>query len=124
MVLREGYIGVAASNHLRKVTMDYAEAPWKVRCFRREEGIGGRYSDQSVSGGTVPGAGASFASIRQCYARACARHVGEGTNCKGLPLRTSSAKPRFLEKKRARCSIASSLRSSRKGSGPAITMSG
>src|SRR5262249_49939956 len=41
----------------------------------------------------------------------------------GLPLRTSSAKPRFLEKKRACDSIAPSFRTCRKGSGPAITTS-
>src|SRR5262249_53927123 len=64
VVLREGHIRIAASYHLGKITMHYADATWKVRYLRGKEGVGRGLSNQGVNGSAVPGTSAGFASIR------------------------------------------------------------
>jgi hypothetical protein len=60
VILREGYVRIAAGDHLGKIAMHNADTAWKVRHLRSEESIGSGYSDQLADRNAVPGARTCF----------------------------------------------------------------
>ena len=65
VVLRERYVRVVASDHLRKVAVHNAETTRKVRHLCREDSVGSGLADQSFEGGAISGASRLLDSIRQ-----------------------------------------------------------
>ena len=84
MVLRERYVRVVASDHLRKVAVHNAETTRKVRHLCREDSVGCRLADQPIDRGAVPGASCLLDRIRQRDPCTGAYYVGEAMNSEGV----------------------------------------
>ena len=55
VILREGHVRITAYDHLGKIAMHNAEATWKMRYLRGEEGVGCGLPDQLVDSGAGSG---------------------------------------------------------------------
>ena len=79
MILREGYVRITTGDHLGKIAVHNAEATWKVRRLRGEEGIGCGLSDQLVA-------------ATRYVARDPASSTASGSAIRA-PVRTTSVRP-------------------------------
>ncbi|WFU44309.1 hypothetical protein QA640_18790 [Bradyrhizobium sp. CB82] len=81
MIPREGYVRVAAGDHLRKVAMHDTKATWKIR-LSGDESIGSWLSKQRLCGSKT--FRTNIARIRQRNAGTRMDHVSQATNAERI----------------------------------------
>ncbi len=105
--------------------MHNAETAWKMQHLCGEQRLGRCLSDQLVDGNAVSGARTSFQNrIGQRDPRTRTCHVSQVMNSVRVAFADKQRESTIFAKKRAFGPITPSLRTCRKGSGPAITISG